>query len=180
MKRVMIIGCCGSGKSTLAFQLAPILNLPLTHLDQLYWQPGWVESSLADFESKLNEVLKSDSWLIDGNYTRTIQERAHMADTIIFLDFSTFDCIIGVLKRIFTGYGKVRKDMSAGCPERLDLEFISYVLNFKRTNHPKILQCLQEMNAEKRIITLKNRQIVRDFVHSIQSVYATNSQQLPK
>ena len=38
MKKIIVIGPSGSGKSTLARKIAPILNLPLYHLDQLFWQ----------------------------------------------------------------------------------------------------------------------------------------------
>lgn len=175
MKKVLIIGCCGAGKSTLALKLAPILQLPLFHLDQLYWQPGWVESSQEDFEIRLKEVLKSESWLIDGNYSRTLKQRAELADAIIFLDFSTFDCITGVLKRIFSGYGKVRKDMTVGCPERFDLEFISYVVNFARDQRPKLMDCLAEIPESKQVITLKNRKMVEQFLTSIKIAYTKDT-----
>lgn len=41
MKRIVIVGCGGSGKSTLARQLATILDLPLTHLDAIYYDQDW-------------------------------------------------------------------------------------------------------------------------------------------
>ena len=37
----MIIGCGGCGKTTLARKLAQRLNLPLIHLDRLYWCGNW-------------------------------------------------------------------------------------------------------------------------------------------
>jgi len=42
MQRILVIGSSGTGKSTLARQLASKLALPIIHLDQEYWQPGWV------------------------------------------------------------------------------------------------------------------------------------------
>ena len=39
--KIAIIGVPGSGKSTLAFKLHKILHIPLFHLDQYFWQPGW-------------------------------------------------------------------------------------------------------------------------------------------
>ena len=45
MKRILIIGCCGAGKTTLANVLSKRLNLPVVHLDRLWWNPGWIESS---------------------------------------------------------------------------------------------------------------------------------------
>ena len=39
-QRVVVIGCSGSGKSTLARIIGDTLELPVYHLDSLYWQPG--------------------------------------------------------------------------------------------------------------------------------------------
>ncbi|TOH24481.1 AAA family ATPase, partial [Vibrio parahaemolyticus] len=39
MKRIAVIGSGGSGKSTFSALLGKKLNLPVHHLDQLYWKP---------------------------------------------------------------------------------------------------------------------------------------------
>ena len=41
MQRILVIGSSGTGKSTLARQLAQA-RAAVIHLDQEYWQPGWV------------------------------------------------------------------------------------------------------------------------------------------
>jgi len=41
MERVLIIGGNGCGKTTLAQKLASKLELPLIHLDVLYWRDNW-------------------------------------------------------------------------------------------------------------------------------------------
>lgn len=40
MKRIMLIGSGGSGKSTLARELGEKLNIPVYHLDVLFWKPN--------------------------------------------------------------------------------------------------------------------------------------------
>ncbi|CAN5686044.1 hypothetical protein BH24CHL4_BH24CHL4_24990 [soil metagenome] len=45
MQRVTIVGSAGLGKSTLARRLGTLLDLPVAHLDTLYWQPGWAQPS---------------------------------------------------------------------------------------------------------------------------------------
>ena len=59
MQRVLIIGPCGAGKSTLAAQLGPKLRLPVFHMDQLNWKPGWVESSKDEICEKLSAITAS-------------------------------------------------------------------------------------------------------------------------
>ena len=39
--KIAIIGNPGSGKSTLASKLHHILGIPIYHLDQYFWKPGW-------------------------------------------------------------------------------------------------------------------------------------------
>lgn len=79
--RVVIRGNSGTGKTTLADQLSQILNVPVIHMDELFWAPGWVkrtdEEVLAKLESRLNDA-KDTGWVIDGNYraiSRYLDER---------------------------------------------------------------------------------------------------------
>ena len=39
--KIAIVGYPGSGKSTLALKLHQILHIPLFHIDQYFWKPGW-------------------------------------------------------------------------------------------------------------------------------------------
>jgi adenylate kinase family enzyme len=51
MKRIAILGCSGAGKSTLARILGHRFGLPVIHLDQHYWRPGWVEPSKEEWRA---------------------------------------------------------------------------------------------------------------------------------
>ncbi len=163
MERILIIGCGGSGKSTLARQMGKKLNLPVVHLDKLFWHSGWVESTREEIDAKILQETAKDQWIIDGNYKRTLPMRLQRCDTVIFLDFSRFACLRGVLKRVLTNYGRVRPDMAEGCPEKFDLEFLQWVWNFNKKQRPKILQTLQTMPAGT-VIILKNRRRVKEFL----------------
>ena len=75
MKRIMIIGCGGSGKSTLARALGENLRMPVIHLDKLWWRPGWEHISREEFDALLEQELVKDSWIMDGDFERTIPRR---------------------------------------------------------------------------------------------------------
>ena len=141
MERIVIIGCGGAGKSTLARQLGKKLNIPVVHLDKLWWKPGWVESSREEFDAKLAEELAKPQWIMDGNFNRTINQRVDRCDTLIYLDFNRVACLMGVLKRVLTTYGKVRPDMGEGCPESMITarSELTSTLNGSRSSLHKVL-----------------------------------------
>ena len=104
MDRIMIIGCSGSGKSTLARALKEKLGLPVVHLDQLWHSPGWQHITREEFDRRLEMAVNMDRWIIDGNYSRTIPQRLPKCDTIVYLDFSRWECLLGIAQRMITGW----------------------------------------------------------------------------
>lgn len=166
MERIIIIGCGGAGKSTLARQLGEKLDIPVVHLDKLFWKPGWVEASEEEFDSLLAQELEKSKWIMDGNFTRTLPQRMERCDTIIYMDFSRWACLRGVVKRMLSTYGKVRPDMGEGCPEHVDWVFLKWVWNFNKNNRERYYRLLNEAeNVET--VALKNRRQVRKFLKSI-------------
>ena len=163
MERILIIGCGGSGKSTLARQMGDILNLPVVHLDKLFWHPGWVESTPEEMDEKIHAALQEPQWIMDGNFNRTLPKRLEYCDTVIYLDFSRIACLLGVIKRILTTYGTVRPDMGEGCPERIDLDFLKWVWNFNKNKRERYYRMLNEAEGIEKIV-LKNRRAVKKFL----------------
>ena len=168
MERILIIGCGGAGKSTLARQLGEKTGLPVVHLDQLFWHPGWVESTKDEIDAKIMEELGKSRWIMDGNYNRTLPLRLEKCDTVIYLDFSRFACLFGVLKRVLTTYGTVRPDMAEGCPERFDFGFLKWVWNFNKSKRESYYRLLNETDGIEKIV-LKNRRMVKRFLKSLEA-----------
>ena len=166
MKRILIIGCGGSGKSTLARALGEKTGLPVVHLDKLFWKPGWIESTREEIDQKIQAEMAKPCWIMDGNYNRTMSERLRHCDTVIYLDFSRMACILGVIKRVLTTYGRVRPDMGDGCPERFDWEFLKWVWNYNRDKRDPNYRRLKETDKAE-IIVLKNRTAVKKFLKSL-------------
>lgn len=166
MERVVIIGCGGAGKSTLARQLGQMLQIPVVHLDKLFWRPGWVQVSKEEFDRLHRQELAKERWIMDGNFDRTMEERLARCDTVIYLDFSRAACLWGVAKRIFTTYGKVRVDMGEGCPERFDLEFLKWVWDFNKNKRQRVYQRLAQVEHAK-VYILKDRKQVRTFLEGV-------------
>ncbi len=166
MERILIIGCGGAGKSTLARQLGEKLNVPVVHLDKLFWKPGWVERSDEEFDTLLERELEKPKWIMDGNFDRTMSKRLEKCDAVIYLDFSRFACLRGVAKRVLTNYGKVRPDMGEGCPERFDFDFLKWLWNFNKKKRRSYYRLLNEVEGVETIV-LKNRRQVKRFLKGL-------------
>lgn len=166
MRRILVIGCPGSGKSRLSEILGEKLGLPVVHLDQLWWKPGWQNVSVEEFDEQLDTVLEREKWIIDGNFSRTMPLRLRYCDTIIYLDYSRWECLLGMTQRVLDSYGKVRPDMAEGCPERFDWEFVKYIWNFNRDNRVRNSTWIAQAKHAKAIV-LKNRKEARAFLESI-------------
>ncbi|GAB2499214.1 DNA topology modulation protein [Alkalibacterium psychrotolerans] len=150
MKRVTIVGPSGSGKSTLAQELGELNSLPVFHMDQLFFRPGWIEKPRAKLIEEVEQILENNNeWIIEGNYSQTLPKRIYQSTHVIFLDYPRYLYVYRVLKRLITTYGRVRKDMAPGCPERIDLDFLKYVWQFKSKRRDKLMRIVQSEVSEK-------------------------------
>lgn len=167
-ERILITGCSGSGKSTFSKTLSKRLGLPLIYLDQLYWRPGWIHVSNAEFDALLEEVLQQKRWIIDGNYMRTLPHRLSACDTVIYLDFPRRTCLLGVLRRVFSGYGRCRTDMGEGCPERLDFSFLKWIWHFNQKEKPRCMEILRTARPDQRIFILHSRKELPELLNQLE------------
>ena len=163
MDKIIVIGCGGAGKSTFSRKLSNLLDIPVYHLDKLFWNKGWIETPQKEFNKKIKKVISKDKWIIDGNYIKTIDIRAKDADTIIFINMPTYICLYRIFKRRFMYRGKSRPDMADGCPEGIDIEFFKWVLSYNKKIRPEILKKLS-LYKEKNIVVLNGRKEVKKFL----------------
>ena len=99
MRKVIVIGCPGGGKSTFSRKLHDLTDLPLYHLDRMYWNPDRTKVEKSVFRERLAEVIGKDAWIIDGNYGSTMEWRIEASDTVFFLDYPTEVCLEGIRAR---------------------------------------------------------------------------------
>ncbi len=167
MRRVAVIGCGGAGKSTLARELGSILGIEVIHLDALNWKPGWVDTPTEEFRAVQDDLLKRDSWIIDGNYGATMPGRLAAADTVVFLDYPTLLCLYRAIRRIIHYYGRTRPDMGPGCPEKFDLSYVNWILGFRRRPRTSILRRIEEHCEGKRVIILRSPKEAEAFLREL-------------
>jgi adenylate kinase family enzyme len=167
MQRILVIGIPGAGKSTFSRALGARTGLPLIHLDQEFWRPGWVETPRAEWRPRVVELAWRERWIMEGNYAGTFDLRLPRADTLLWFDYPTAKCVGRVLRRIASSYGTVRADMGAGCPERLDWEFLRYVARFNRVERPKTVAALKEFAPHLAPVVFRRDSDAAHFLKSL-------------
>ena len=132
MKRVLIIGSNGAGKSTFSYALADKTNLPLIHIDQLYWRNNWEVTPREEFLSLAFAEAQKPCWIIEGNNIRSLEDRLQFADTVSWFEFPPALCVWNVLKRTCKYHGRVRADMPDEFVCRLNVGFLKDVWRFNK------------------------------------------------
>ena len=88
MKRVAVISTSsGNGKTTVASALAKRLDVPYYELDALHHGPNWAEPPIEEFRARVEAVVRSESWVIDGAYRGKLGSLVlEGADLVVWLD----------------------------------------------------------------------------------------------
>lgn len=162
MKRVLIIGSPGAGKSTFARKLRDKTGLPLYYLDRIYHKPDRTTVSCAVFDQQLQTILQTDSWIMDGNYQRTLPLRFEACTDIFFLDFPLDICLEGAASRI----GSVREDMP-WIEQEFDSDFRQYILDFPKDQLPGIYTLVNQYQDIRKITVFHSRQEANRWLDSI-------------
>ncbi|MCO7127083.1 DNA topology modulation protein FlaR [Sporolactobacillus shoreicorticis] len=88
--KIYIIGSVGSGKTTLARNIAKKTEIAAYELDNVVWEhrpDGDRRRIPAERDAILQDILKKDSWIIEGaQYADWVLPALRSADRIIFLD----------------------------------------------------------------------------------------------
>lgn len=168
-ERIIILGNAGSGKSTLSRMLGERLNYPVTHLDRLFWGPGWLKPDAEEFREKVMESVLAAVWISEGNYARrTFDLRLSRADLVIWLNTPRITCLFRVLIRSLLN--KPRSDLPDGCSEKINyefLEFLRYVWCFDTRDRPEIERLRIKLGSDVPVIYLHNRKQIKNFLSDI-------------
>lgn len=153
MQRIMIIGQPGSGKSTLARNLGSITGLPVYHMDQIHWMPGWVERPVEDRFAMVQEIYAKDAWIFEGGFSRTWNQRLDRADILIWLDTDWPTRSWRVMMRTLRDYGRTRADLPENCPEQFSLEFYKWIWDTRHTGRTNMRKLFDATDKPKHRFT---------------------------
>lgn len=169
MKRIIVIGSGGAGKSTFSRRLGVATGIEVIHLDRLFWKAGWIETPKDEWSKLVEDTLKADSWIMDGNFGGTREMRMQACDTIIFLDTPRLVCIWRVLKRWALYRKGSRPDMAEGCAERFDWKFFDWIWNYPEKSKPTVDKLLEYFAATRNVFVLKSNKAIEKFLCNIES-----------
>lgn len=158
MQKVIVIGCPGSGKTTFAKKLQRKTGLPLFYLDAIWHKRDKTHITREKYDARLGEILALDAWIIDGNYSRSLERRMAECDTVFLFDLPTEVCIAGVISRI----GKKREEMP-WVESELDPAFEQQIRDFPSNELPSIYALIEKYN-EKTVIVFKSREAADAFL----------------
>lgn len=161
-KKIIVIGCPGSGKSTFVRKLGEIVQLPIHHMDMMYWNEDCSHISRDELISKLNHVFDSAEWIIDGNYKHTLEMRMEQCELIYFFDLSTEVCIHGAIHRTY------RPDVPCDLPANDTL--INFIKNFNIDGKPQIVELMNKY-PDKKVITFRSHKEVDSYVEDLKDSF---------
>jgi adenylate kinase family enzyme len=101
-QRILVYGATGSGKSTMARILGGLTGIPVTSVDDICWNPGWVQMPTHDQVAHFDALTQEDSWILDsayGGWRHLVHERA---DLVVALDYARVTSLARLLRRTFT------------------------------------------------------------------------------
>lgn len=123
------------------------------------WNARWRISSPTCAASSTPHA--DDGWVIDGNYTALLQERRLAeSDRIVILAFGRWACLRRVVSRYLRHRGRSRASMTEGCPEKLDAEFIWWILHEGRSrSHRRRFRHIRDTWPGATVVVRNQRQL---------------------
>jgi adenylate kinase family enzyme len=171
-KRVMIFGPSASGKSTVADALAKKLNFPVCHLDQLRFLPHtfWVPRPIEEFRMLHDEVVNSEKWIVDGNYTDLMPSRVARATAAIWLNPPAAVCIFNFYKRFFRKNRRQNPYVGLldGADEKFTIAPLKYI--FRHKLKKRLFVKLMGQFRGQKIFYLNSFEKIRNFCEKIRNM----------
>ena len=153
MNKIIVIGCSGSGKTTFALKLHELSGIPLFHLDAIWHRADRTHISRDEFDARLGEILALDRWIIDGNYSRTLERRLAACDTVVLFDLPKEVALSGAIARL----GVKRCDMPWVDTE-LDPWLRGEIESFGEKQLPVIYELIEKYKDGKAVYIFKSRE----------------------
>lgn len=166
-KKIHIIGSTGSGKTYLAKKCSERWNIPYFELDQVVWS-GTVEMAGKNppevRERLLSDIIKQETWIVEGVYYKWLSESFQSADMIIFLTTHLYVRDMRIIARFIKQRTGIEKSNYKQTLKGL-IEMIKWNHKFERIIKQQILDFLQPYS--NKLIILKNNNQFEEYFREI-------------
>lgn len=151
-QKILVLGPYGAGKTNFSNELSTLLKIPVFHLDRYYWLSNWQTPKLDKWIAINRKLTMGKTWILDGNYIKTLDIRINEADLIIYLDINRWRSLYRIIKRTLLNLGKRRADLPEGCTDNINLRFFLSVLFFNEKIKPLILRKIEMKQCQRKLI----------------------------
>ena len=166
VQRIVILGGAGSGKSTLARALRSRLDLPVVHLDRLYYGPAWTPVGAEVFRKRVAEALAGERWVVEGTYPDAGSVSLPRADLVLWLERPALLRLWRAWRKTRRHRGQPRADRPDDCPERFSLRYAMTVLSFGAWT-PAVEASVQNLARAAQVACLRSDAEVRLLVEGL-------------
>lgn len=171
MRKVAVVtSASGSGGTTVGREIARRLDVPFHELDALFWKPGWVESSGEELRAKVEPIVATDAWVIDGSYQSKIGPLVlGNADLVVWIDLPLYVWLPRLVRRTFARAWR-REELWEGNYESLRRGFLSRdsLLLFALRTYRARRRTYPERFGSYDVVRLRSQPEVDAFLRSVE------------
>jgi adenylate kinase family enzyme len=162
VRRIAVVGISASGKSTFARKLAERTRLPLTHMDTIWWKPGWISISEEEATAQLRTIVQTDAWIVEGYIPKLARNSVfERADLILYLDYAPVISALRYIKRWWKHRKNARPELK-GSPESFSFKFLKLV--WTKGEAISLDKFLEAVERKDKIVRLTSPKKAREFL----------------
>jgi adenylate kinase family enzyme len=98
-RRILVYGVTGSGKTTLAAALGAATGIPWHCVDDLTWEPGWVQVPVDEQRQRIEAICAGPEWILDTAYGAWLDVPLARAQVVLALDYPRWFSLQRLMRR---------------------------------------------------------------------------------
>jgi adenylate kinase family enzyme len=98
-RRILVYGVTGSGKTTLAAALGAATGIAWHSVDDLTWEPGWVQVPVDEQRRRIEVICAGPEWILDTAYGAWLDVPLARAQVVVALDYPRWFSLQRLVRR---------------------------------------------------------------------------------
>lgn len=160
--KIVIVGVSASGKSSFARKLSEKLQIPVTHMDEIMWNPGWEYIGDEKTVAAINEAVKKEDFIIEGYIDKAARVNLfNAADKILYLDYPGWLSAFRYVKRALKHRKNPRPELP-GSPDKFSFKFLKLV--YTKGEVWKLETLFKQNDWSDKIVRFKNSHEAAEYL----------------